>query len=86
MPLIQIHDLTRRYVMGTETVHALRELSLNEIERQVLNLIGADPTLQDEIIALSHMEPSRVLSTLTVLEMKRLIRRQPGGFFIRSPW
>ncbi len=69
-----------------EIVHSLRELSLNEIERQVLNLIGADPTLQDEIISLSHMEPSRVLSTLTVLEMKRLIRRQPGGFFIRSPW
>ena len=69
-----------------ETIHSLRELSLNEIERQVLNLISADPTLQDEIIALSHMEPSRVLATLTVLEMKRLIRRQPGGFFIRSPW
>jgi DNA processing protein len=70
----------------SETVHSLRELSLNEIERQVLNLIGADPTLQDEIIARSQMEPPRVLSTLTVLEMKRLIRRQPGGFFIRSPW
>lgn len=69
-----------------ETVHSLRELSLNEIERQILNLIGADPTLQDEIIARSQMEPPRVLSTLTVLEMKRLIRRQPGGFFIRSPW
>lgn len=32
MPLIQIHDLTRRYVMGTETVHALRGVSL-AIER-----------------------------------------------------
>lgn len=71
---------------GGETVHSLRELSLNEIERQVLNLIGSDPTLQDEIIARSQMEPPRVLATLTVLEMKRLIRRQPGGFFIRSPW
>lgn len=69
-----------------ETIHSLRELSLNEIERHILNLIGADPTLQDEIIARSQMEPPRVLSTLTVLEMKRLIRRQPGGFFIRSPW
>ncbi len=69
-----------------ETIHSLRELSLNEIERHILNLIGADPTLQDEIIFRSQMEPPRVLSTLTVLEMKRLIRRQPGGFFIRSPW
>jgi len=30
--LIRIHNLARRYVMGTETVHALREVSL-EIER-----------------------------------------------------
>ena len=32
MSLIRIHNLARRYVMGTETVHALREVSL-EIER-----------------------------------------------------
>ena len=68
------------------TVHSLRELSLNEIERHVLNLITADPIHQDQIIAGTSLEPPRVLSTLTVLEMKRLIRRQPGGFFIRSPW
>ena len=68
------------------TVHSLRELSLNEIERHVLNLITADPIHQDQIITATSLEPPRVLSTLTVLEMKRLIRRQPGGFFIRSPW
>lgn len=67
-------------------VHSLRELTLNEQERQVINLIGDDPTHQDHIIAGSQLEPSRVLSTLTVLEMKRLIRRQPGGYFVRSPW
>ncbi len=71
---------------NTTTVHSLRELSLNEIERHVLNLITADPTHQDQIITATSLEPPRVLSTLTVLEMKRLIRRQPGGFFIRSPW
>jgi DNA processing protein len=71
---------------GCETIHSLRELSLNEIERHVLNLITAEPTLQDEIISSSLLEPAQVLATLTVLEMKRLIRRQPGGFFIRSPW
>ena len=32
MSLIRIHNLARRYVMGTETVHALREVSL-EIQR-----------------------------------------------------
>lgn len=71
---------------GVETVQSLRELSLNEIEKHVLNLIATEPILQDEIIASSLLEPSQVLATLTVLEMKRLIRRQPGGYFIRSPW
>jgi putative ABC transport system ATP-binding protein len=32
MPLIRLHQLSRRYQMGTETIHALREVSL-EIER-----------------------------------------------------
>jgi DNA processing protein len=71
---------------GVETVQSLRELSLNEIEKHVLNLIATEPILQDEIIASSLLEPSQVLATLTVLEMKRLIRRQPGGYFIRAPW
>ena len=87
--LAAIGPLTKPVTLAAnrgETVHSLRELSLNEIERHILNLIGAAPPLQDEIIFRSQMEPPRVLSTLTVLEMKRLLRRQPGGFFIRSPW
>jgi putative ABC transport system ATP-binding protein len=32
MPLIQIRNLARRYVMGLDTVHALRGVSL-DIER-----------------------------------------------------
>src|SRR5512144_1979327 len=32
MPLIRLHKISRRYQMGTETIHALREVSL-EIQR-----------------------------------------------------
>jgi putative ABC transport system ATP-binding protein len=32
MPLIRLHQLSRRYQMGSETIHALREISM-EIER-----------------------------------------------------
>ena len=32
MPLIRLHQISRRYQMGGETIHALREVSLN-IER-----------------------------------------------------
>ena len=40
MSLIQIHDLTRRYVMGTETVHALRGVSLTIERGEYLAIMG----------------------------------------------
>jgi DNA processing protein len=60
-----------------------RELTLNEQERGVLNLVTMDPLAVDEILAASELDASRVLATLTVLEMKRLVRRQPGGRIAR---
>lgn len=65
-------------------VHSARELTLNEIEKEVLNLISLEPQHIDQILRTSTLDPSRVLSTLTVLEMKRFIRRLPGGYMIRS--
>jgi putative ABC transport system ATP-binding protein len=40
MPLIQIHDLTRRYVMGTEIVHALRGVSLTIERGEYIAIMG----------------------------------------------
>lgn len=40
MSLIRIHDLTRRYVMGTETVHALRGVSLTIERGEYLAIMG----------------------------------------------
>jgi DNA processing protein len=67
-----------------EVVHTPRELNLNEQERTVLNLIDTAPTPVDDVLARAEMESSRVLSTLTVLEMKRLVRRLPGSFVERT--
>ena len=65
-------------------VHSLRELSLNEREREVLNLISAEPKHIDQVLRSCDIDPSRVLATLTVLEIKRLIRRLPGGNLVRG--
>ncbi len=65
-------------------VHSPRELSLNEQERQVLNLIGHEPRSVDEVLQAAQLDTPRVLATLTVLEMRRLIRRLPGGLLVRS--
>lgn len=71
---------------GNESVHAPRELLLNDQEREVLNLVRTDPQHIDEIVGASQLEPARVIATLTVLEMKRMVRRLPGSLLVRAPW
>lgn len=67
----------------TETVHQPRDLQLSDQERSVLNLITPEPTAIDELLRSLTLESSRVLATVTVLEMRKLVRRLPGGFLIR---
>lgn len=66
-----------------DIVQSPRELVLSEQERAVLNLLTSDPQHIDQVIAAGSLEPSRVLSTLTVLEMRRLVQRLPGGMYVR---
>lgn len=67
-----------------ETIHDPRELTLNDQERIVLAAISGTATHLDEIIGSIDLEMSRALSTITVLEMKRFIRRLPGNLVVRS--
>jgi DNA processing protein len=66
-----------------ETVRSARELTLEPQERQILQLVAQDPVHVDEIVRGAEIETSRVLATLTVLEMRRLVRRLPGNQFCR---
>ena len=59
-------------------VHHPAELMLNELEQQVLAAIGGEATSVDQIVATSGLPVARVLSTLSVLEMRRLVRRLSG--------
>jgi DNA processing protein len=54
-----------------ETVHHPAELLLNDIERKVPGAITAEPTMIDSIVAMSALPTPQVLSTLSVLEMRR---------------
>ncbi|CAK9028404.1 Protein Smf [Durusdinium trenchii] len=60
-----------------------RELGLNPQEQEVLQLIGLQPTPIDQVLATTALDSSRALATITVLEMKRLVQRHPGGFIER---
>jgi len=65
------------------TVHHPAELLLNELERQVLAGIDQQPTSIDQIISASNLPAPQVLATLSVLEMRRLIRRVSGNLVAR---
>lgn len=68
---------------GGDEVHSPRELTLNEREREVLGHVPADPAHLDEVLRSIELPSSIVLSTLTVLEIKRFVRRLPGSFYVR---
>ena len=64
-------------------VHHPAELQLNELEQQVLDAIETDPTTIDQIVGTTGLPVPRVLSTVSVLEMRRLIRRTSGSSVMR---
>ncbi|MEQ1825962.1 MAG: DNA-processing protein DprA [Pirellula sp.] len=77
-PLVEKADIGQ----GT-VVHHPSELQLNEIEQAVLQAIESVPTDIDQIIVRSELPVPRVLSTLSVLEMRGLIKRPSGRTVVR---
>jgi DNA processing protein len=64
-------------------VHHPAELLLNELEQQVLTVIPAEATPLDTIIAATGLPVPQVLATISVLEMRRLVRRLSGTTVMR---
>lgn len=60
------------------TVRHAAELQLNDQESSVLQAIGVEPTDLNAVVVASGLPVPRVLSTLSVLEMRRLVRRISG--------
>ena len=66
-----------------QVVHHPAELQLNDLEQKVLAAIGTEAISIDEIVRQSGLPVPRVLSTISVLEMRRLIRRLSGTTVVR---
>ncbi|AGA30481.1 DNA protecting protein DprA [Singulisphaera acidiphila DSM 18658] len=60
------------------------ELTLSDLERSLLGQLDDRPTAVDELIGRTGLVASQVLATLSVLEMRRLVRRLPGHQFVRA--
>ena len=59
------------------------ELALTDSERALLGQLADSPTAVDELIHRTNLTAAQVMATLSVLEMKRLVRRLPGPSFVR---
>jgi DNA processing protein len=66
-----------------QVIHHPAELLLNELEQQVLSAIRDEATSIDEIVAATALPVAQVLATLSVLEMRHLIRRLSGTTVMR---
>src|SRR5205807_2701622 len=51
------------------------ELTLSDHERSLLGHLADQPVSVDELIACTGLTASQVMATLSVLEMRRLVRR-----------
>ncbi len=72
--------------VSTDDGHEVRnpaELKLNDVERAVLESIDASSTLIDQVIARCGLPAHQVMATISVLEIRRLIRRQSGNYVCR---
>lgn len=56
---------------------------LSEDEAAILKLLGTERRHADEIIAGTGLPAARVLASLTLLEVKQVLRRLPGKFYER---
>ena len=64
-------------------VHHPAELLLNDAEQRILAAVGTSATAIDQVISDSGLPTPQVLSTLSVLEMRRLVRRLSGNYVLR---
>ncbi len=69
---------------GQQTIRNPAELQLNDQEQAVLQAIQPEPTEIDQIVAATGLPVHRVLATISVLEMRHLVRRVSGTALCRN--
>ena len=59
------------------------EMKLSDQETNVLRAIGTEKTEFDAVVVVTGLPPARVLATISVLEVRRFVRRVTGTSFVR---
>lgn len=55
---------------------------LSDVERQVLSTLGLDPVPMEMIVDATGLSAAATASTLTMLQLKRVVKQLPGGLFV----
>jgi DNA processing protein len=79
-----IHEVRPSTSPDAPSIRHPAELTLTDLERSLLHSLDDHPKAVDELILLTSLPASQVMATLSILEMRRLIRRMPGNQFIRA--
>lgn len=68
---------------GAVPIRRPAELALSDQERSLLGQLSDRPISVDELIGNTRLTAQQVMSTLAVLEMRRMVKRVPGNQFVR---
>lgn len=79
-----IHEVRPSTSPDAPSIRHPAELTLTDLERSLLHSLDDQPRAVDELILLTSLPASQVMATLSILEMRRLIRRMPGNQFVRA--
>jgi predicted Rossmann fold nucleotide-binding protein DprA/Smf involved in DNA uptake len=58
--------------------------SLSDTEKDILNLLGAEPMLLDDMVRALNMEIGTLAGILSKMEIKGLVKQLPGKYFCCS--
>ena len=78
-PMVSTNDDGTRH-----SLHRPAELKLNEIEQVILQTIMAEPTEIDSVVVTTGLPVHQVLATISVLEMRHLVKRVGGNRICRN--
>jgi DNA processing protein len=82
--LEQLGPLIKPIKMQDDTVvHNPAELQLDDQQRVILDAIDVEPTAIDTIVNRTELPVNRVLASISILEMRHLIRRVSGSSVAR---
>lgn len=76
-----LHEPVR--IDQTHQIRSGRELNLDQTQRQVLDAIAPTGSLIDQVIQTSGLAAQEVIAAISVLEMRKLVRRSGGQNVVR---